>query len=87
MTLHRTPVHHTALVMARDGRVEWQTGKTVGNGWFTIAGGEFPPPELVVALWELLREKLIVKRGPDVALTDAGKARLAEWDATRTAVR
>lgn len=70
MTLHRTPVHHTAALMVRDGAIRWQTGKCVGGGWFVHASGEFPAPELVVALAELRQAALIVRTGPDLSLTD-----------------
>lgn len=86
MTLHRTPVHHTAALMVRDGAIRWQAGKCVGDGWFVHASGEFPAPELVVALAELRQAALIVRAGPDLSLTELGKLRLAEWDATRRQV-
>lgn len=85
MTLHRTPIHHEALGKVRDGRIRWRLGKAVGGGWFTYTDGQLADQSTLVALWELLRERLIEKRGPGVFLTDAGHARLSEWAATRRA--
>lgn len=87
MTLHRTPVHHQALELVDKGRIGWRIGKAVGGGWFTYTDGQLADQPMLVALGEMLRERLIMRRGPDVELTEAGRGRLAEWDATRAASR
>lgn len=83
MKLHRTPVHHTAAEMVRNGAIRWQVGKTAGGGWFIHANGAFPAAEVLVALAEMRQAHLIERSGTDVVLTEAGEARLSEWDATR----
>jgi hypothetical protein len=82
-SLHRTPVHHEALRLIVGELITWRPGKTASGGWFTYVNGQLANQELLVALWELLHARLIEKRGEAVALTDTGRARLSEWDATR----
>jgi hypothetical protein len=87
--LHRTPLHHQVAGLVRDGRVKWRLAvpagpKPVRSEGFTPVNGGFYEHHFLVALYELMQHKLIEKRGERVTLTDAGRARLAEWDATRT---
>ena len=95
MTLHRTPVHRDALDLVRRGQFMWRaagTSKTVGvpcmpAGFAYSNGRRLAPGELLVALYELRDARLLHVDGALVRLTADGQARLAEWDATRQAVK
>lgn len=93
MVLHRTPVHRNALLLVQEGGVVWrQAGPPAPiprrSEGFSHANGSRFKPNFLVALWELKFAGLI-EAGDDlsVSLTVDGKARLAEWDATRQAVK
>jgi len=70
-----------ALRLVANGLVEWSAD--IGpSGGFTGVGGMTlnELPSVLIALWDHRIRGLIAVNGEEVALTNAGGARLSEWD-------
>jgi hypothetical protein len=88
MTLHRTPIHHDALRSVRDKRVVWWPAGPASrvphrSPGFSHADGRRLEHEVLVALYELQKNKLITVVRDVASLTPDGGLRLSEWDATK----
>lgn len=96
MTLHRTPVHHEALGLIRDGRVVWRptdppslssTTAPRRSAGFSHVGGKRLDHGMLVALYELQANRFIAVVDDVAGLTADGRARLSEWDASKAGTR
>jgi hypothetical protein len=92
--LHRTPVHHEALRLIRDGRVVWRptdppssTPTPRRSAGFSYLGGKRLGHGMLVALYELRANRFIAVVDDDAGLTADGRARLSEWDSTKAGTR
>lgn len=86
-------MHHQVLGMVRDRWVRWRdtapgvAGVPRRSAGFVHSTGKPLEHEVLVALYELRRVDLITVDGGVVLLSADGRARLAEWDATRAVNR
>lgn len=77
----RTPAHRAALVLVRDGKIEWRPGVGPYGGFAPKGGHRFAPSSELVALYELRNAQLIsvnMQTGA-VALTRSGMEHLNRW--------
>lgn len=96
MTLHRTPIHHEALRLIRDGRVVWRPADPPSSkaqpaphrsAGFAYAAGKRLDHSMLVALYELRAHRFVAVVDDVAGLTADGWARLSEWDSTRARVQ
>lgn len=91
MTLRRTPLHHQALQLIRDGQIVWQEalssdekdGVPRRSAGFRYVNDARLRPDLLVAAWEMRQAHLITVADGHLSITPFGSQRLSEWDATK----
>lgn len=83
MIIHFTPVHRQVLTLVRDRQIIWRSLTGPYGGFSRADGSRIPPSDQLVALYELRNANMITVNTVTsiVAVTPAGMARLAHWDA------
>lgn len=80
--VRRTPAHRAALVLVRDGNIEWRPGVGPYGGFAPVGGHRFGPCSELVALYELRNAQFISVSAQTgaVSLTKSGMEHLNQWD-------